>query len=100
MIVYGKDLYNMADPSSAPYLSKIRTVTNNSTNTTQTVSWNFWPRQYQYTYSYLGETHIGFYSGGSPNDPGGILVPTEDSTKDLLDNGFYYIDKLEADIEE
>ena len=94
MIVYGKDLYNMADPSSAPYLSKIRTVTNNSTNTTQTVSWNFWPRQYQYTYSYLGETHIGFYSGGSPNDPGGILVPTEDSTKDLLDNGFYYIDKL------
>lgn len=57
------------------FLKNVRTETKNSDGS-KTYTWNCWPKEYAYSYMYNKKTRKGYYSGGTPESPGGIYRET------------------------
>lgn len=88
-----EDVRNMGNPEDNPYLARdhVRTISYSTDKRMETVIWNCWPKQYQYSYSYYGKSYYGYHTGGTPKELGGILRYSGDTPKEKDKGSGYYI---------
>lgn len=88
-----EDVRNMGNPEDNPYLARshVRTISYNTDKTKETITWNCWPREYQYNYNSGSNTYYGYHTGGTPKELGGILRYSGSTPKENEKGSGYYV---------